>query len=124
MLDYDLHCHSNYSDGTLSPTELVERAAGREVKVLALTDHDDVAGLEEGAQAAAACGIQFINGVEISVSWRKYTVHTETFVAVVRNLCMGPGLGPPNPKSSRSAMSYTASINWIATPRRWPVGTK
>jgi 3',5'-nucleoside bisphosphate phosphatase len=75
MLDYDLHCHSSYSDGTLSPAELVARAAGREVKVLALTDHDDVAGLEEAAKAAAACGIQFINGVEISVSWRRYTVH-------------------------------------------------
>ena len=53
MLDYDLHCHSNFSDGTLTPTELVERAAGREVKVLALTDHDDVAGLADAAQAAA-----------------------------------------------------------------------
>ena len=51
------------------------RAAGREVKVLALTDHDDVAGLAEAAQAAAQHGIEFINGVEISVSWRKHTLH-------------------------------------------------
>jgi 3',5'-nucleoside bisphosphate phosphatase len=75
MLDYDLHCHSNRSDGTLSPTELVARAAGREVKVLALTDHDDVAGLAEAAKAASEHGIKFINGVEISVTWRKHTVH-------------------------------------------------
>ena len=75
MLNNDLHCHSRYSDGTLTPTELVTRAAGREVKMLALTDHDDVAGLAEAAQAAAANGIEFINGVEISVSWRKHTVH-------------------------------------------------
>ena len=75
MLDYDLHCHSNVSDGTLTPTELVARAAAREVKVLALTDHDDVAGLAEAAQAAAQQGIEFINGVEISVSWRSHTVH-------------------------------------------------
>jgi predicted metal-dependent phosphoesterase TrpH len=75
MLDHDLHCHSNVSDGTLTPTELVERAAGRGVKVLALTDHDDVDGLAEAARAAAAHGIEFINGVEISVSWRKHTVH-------------------------------------------------
>ncbi len=75
MLEYDLHCHSRYSDGTLSPAELVARAAEREVRVLALTDHDDVAGLPEAARAAAQYGIEFINGVEISVTWRKHTVH-------------------------------------------------
>ncbi len=75
MLDHDLHCHSNVSDGTLAPAELVERAAGRGVKTLALTDHDDVDGLAEAARAAAAHGIEFINGVEISVTWRKHTVH-------------------------------------------------
>lgn len=75
MLDYDLHCHSNVSDGTLTPTELVARAAERGVKVLGLTDHDDVAGLAEAAQAAAQHGIQLINGVEISVTWRRFTVH-------------------------------------------------
>jgi predicted metal-dependent phosphoesterase TrpH len=47
MLDYDLHCHSKFSDGTLTPAELVHRAAGRGVKVMALTDHDDVEGLAE-----------------------------------------------------------------------------
>lgn len=75
MLDYDLHCHSSVSDGLLTPTELVERAAERGVKYLALTDHDDVDGLAEAAQAAARCGIKFINGVEISVTWRTHTLH-------------------------------------------------
>ena len=75
MLDYDLHCHSNVSDGLLTPTDLVARAAGRGVKFLALTDHDDVAGLAEAAEAAARHGIQFINGVEVSVSWRSHTLH-------------------------------------------------
>lgn len=75
MLDYDLHCHSNISDGTLTPAELVDRAAGRGVKVLALTDHDDVDGLDEARAAAARHGMAFINGVEISVSWRTHTLH-------------------------------------------------
>ena len=75
MLDYDLHCHSTVSDGLLAPADLVARAAGRGVKFLALTDHDDVAGLAEAAEAAARHGIQFINGVEISVSWRSHTLH-------------------------------------------------
>ena len=75
MLDYDLHCHSTVSDGLLSPTDLVARAAGRDVKVLALTDHDDILGLDEARQAALQRGMQFINGVEISVSWRSHTLH-------------------------------------------------
>jgi predicted metal-dependent phosphoesterase TrpH len=75
MLEYDLHCHSNISDGTLTPAELVARAAERGVRVLALTDHDEVDGLAEAAKVAAERGIEFINGVEISVTWRKHTVH-------------------------------------------------
>ena len=70
MLDYDLHCHSNISDGTLTPAELVNRAAGRGVKVMALTDHDDMDGLDEARATAAQHGMAFINGVEVSVSWR------------------------------------------------------
>jgi hypothetical protein len=75
MIDYDLHCHSTVSDGLLTPTELVTRAAERGVKFLALTDHDNVDGLDEAAKAAARLGIEFINGVEISVTWRTFTLH-------------------------------------------------
>ncbi|MFA6921150.1 MAG: 3',5'-nucleoside bisphosphate phosphatase [Gallionella sp.] len=75
MLDYDLHCHSSISDGTLTPTELVGRASERGVKMLALTDHDDTDGLAEARRAAEQCGMTFVNGVEISVSWRKHTLH-------------------------------------------------
>lgn len=71
----DLHSHSLVSDGTLTPTELVEHAAARGVRVLALTDHDDVAGLAEAAEAAARLGMELVNGVEISVSWRRRTLH-------------------------------------------------
>jgi len=75
MLNIDLHCHSTVSDGILTPTQLVERAHRRGVRVLALTDHDDVAGLEEASRAAAEKNITFINGVEISVTWRGRTIH-------------------------------------------------
>jgi predicted metal-dependent phosphoesterase TrpH len=75
LLDYDLHCHSSISDGLLSPAELVVRAAERGVKMLALTDHDDLDGLDEARAAALQHGIQFVDGVEISVTWRGYTVH-------------------------------------------------
>ncbi len=63
------------SDGTVAPAALVARAARRGVGSLALTDHDDTGGLAEAAEAAREHGIRFINGVEISVTWRGDTIH-------------------------------------------------
>ncbi len=71
----DLHCHSTISDGLLAPEDLVAYAVEKGVKVLALTDHDDVAGLARARTAAQTHGIQFVNGVEISVTWKKRTLH-------------------------------------------------
>ena len=75
MVNYDLHCHSVYSDGTLTPADLVARAAQRSVTVLALTDHDDTGGLTAAHAAAAEHGIRLVDGVEISVTWRGHTLH-------------------------------------------------
>lgn len=71
----DLHTHSTASDGTLTPTALVERAAGVGVRLLALTDHDTTAGLAEAAAAARSLGLTLVPGVEISVTWGGRTVH-------------------------------------------------
>ena len=71
----DLHCHSTISDGLLTPTELVNYAKKCNVNVMALTDHDDIAGLKEARIAAKSAGIEFISGVEISVTWNKRTLH-------------------------------------------------
>jgi predicted metal-dependent phosphoesterase TrpH len=71
----DLHTHSSCSDGTLAPAALVARAAARAVGVLALTDHDTIAGC---ASAHAACqqhGIEFITGIELTCEWRGREVH-------------------------------------------------
>ncbi len=75
MLRYDLHCHSTRSDGLLEPGQVVRRAAQRGVDVLALTDHDDTAGLAEAAEAARSAGIAFVPGAELSVSWEEHTIH-------------------------------------------------
>ncbi len=71
----DLHTHSNRSDGTLSPAELTARAAAAGVDVLALTDHDSTAGLEEAARAGKPLGVRLVPGVEISASWRSQAIH-------------------------------------------------
>jgi len=72
---YDLHSHSLCSDGTLTPTELVERAAAAGINVLALTDHDATDGLAEARIAASRVGVHLVGGVEISVTWGGPTVH-------------------------------------------------
>lgn len=63
---FELHSHSNHSDGFLSPSALVERAHRNGVKVLALTDHDTMAGIPEAVSAASKFGMRIIPGVEIS----------------------------------------------------------
>jgi predicted metal-dependent phosphoesterase TrpH len=75
MFNIDLHCHSNMSDGVLSPAEVVARAVANGVHALALTDHDDVAGIAAAQAVAATAGLRLIPGVEISVSWGGQTVH-------------------------------------------------
>jgi hypothetical protein len=75
MPRYDLHSHSTCSDGLLAPGDLVRRALANGVDVLALTDHDDVAGLAEAAQAALGSALTLVNGVEVSVTWERHTVH-------------------------------------------------
>lgn len=72
---YDLHCHSNQSDGILSPAALVSRAKAHQVEVLALTDHDTTAGLVEAEAHANEQGIRFINGIEFSCLWQKRSIH-------------------------------------------------
>jgi predicted metal-dependent phosphoesterase TrpH len=74
-LIFDLHCHSNQSDGILSPDALLSRAKQRGVDVLALTDHDTIAGLASAQQAAREQGVQLINGIEFSSQWGKNGVH-------------------------------------------------
>jgi 3',5'-nucleoside bisphosphate phosphatase len=74
-LNADLHCHSVVSDGTLTPEVLAERAKANGVELWALTDHDEIGGQVRAAVAAAANGMAYLNGVEISVTFANETVH-------------------------------------------------
>ena len=85
----DLHLHSRASDGSLTPTELVQLAATRGVQLLALTDHDCLAGLPEAQTAAHTAGIRLVTGVEISTTWQHKTLH-------VIGLNVDPGNGELN----------------------------
>jgi predicted metal-dependent phosphoesterase TrpH len=74
-LNADLHCHSVVSDGTLTPEALAARAKANGVELWALTDHDEIGGQVRAAAAAAAQGMAYLTGVEISVTFANETVH-------------------------------------------------
>ena len=74
-INADLHCHSVVSDGTLTPEALAERAKTNGVQLWALTDHDELGGQERAREAAKAFDIDYVSGVEISVTWAGQTIH-------------------------------------------------
>ncbi|BEI38871.1 MAG: PHP domain-containing protein [Burkholderiaceae bacterium] len=74
-INADLHCHSVVSDGTLSPEELALRAHQNGVHLWSLTDHDVLGGQARAQDAALNLGMEYVSGVEISISWMGQTVH-------------------------------------------------
>jgi len=75
MTVYDLHSHTTFSDGVLTPEELITRAKNRGINVLAITDHDDISGLSAAQRCAVSEDITVINGIELSVTWKKNHIH-------------------------------------------------
>ena len=74
-MSIDLHTHSNFSDGTMTPTELVALARAKKISALALTDHDTMAGTEEAMLAGAKMGVEIIPGIEVSVLYGQIEYH-------------------------------------------------
>lgn len=87
----DMHTHTWYSDGTLSPTQLVKMAKEKGIETLAITDHDGTFGLAEGEAAARELGIHFINGLEFSVE-----LPVDEVGAMVYTHILGYGIDPSN----------------------------
>lgn len=71
----DLHTHSTCSDGTLTPTELVELALEKNLAAVALTDHNTVAGLPEFLEAARGTELEAVPGIEFSVDYGDIELH-------------------------------------------------
>ncbi len=75
LTNADLHCHSDISDGTLTPEALAVRAKANGVELWALTDHDELSGQHRAMAAAAEQGLPYLTGTEISVTFAGLTVH-------------------------------------------------
>lgn len=75
MANVDLHTHSNKSDGSLSPTALIDEAKSIGLSAIALTDHDTIDGLEEAINHGNEIGVKVIPGVELSTEYMGRDVH-------------------------------------------------
>jgi len=75
MSNYDLHLHSRYSDGDLTPGQIIEALLGKGVRGFSLTDHNGIWGLDEAASAAREHGLEFIEGIEVSARHDEYDLH-------------------------------------------------
>lgn len=71
-MNIDLHIHSSYSDGAFTPSELVALAALQNVRVIAIADHDSVAGVQEAVDAGGGAGVEVIPAVELSVAFEEW----------------------------------------------------
>lgn len=83
----DLHTHSRFSDGSDTPTELIQQASAIGLSAIALTDHDTLDGIPEARRAATEYEVDFVSGVEISCEWSPGTLHLVV-------LFLEPGPGP------------------------------
>jgi len=110
MKNVDLHCHSNVSDGSLAPSAVVRRAAARGVELLALTDHDQLAGLAEAEQVARELGLGYVHGVEVSVTWRGKTVHIVGLGIDRKNTLLAAGLAHVRSGRTRRAEAMARSL--------------
>lgn len=72
---YDFHTHSTHSDGTLTPTQLVDYAIEQGINRLALTDHDSINGVAECMAYGLSKGLQVIPGLELSINWHHKVIH-------------------------------------------------
>jgi hypothetical protein len=84
----DLHTHTTASDGWCTPAELVARASAAGVTVLAVTDHDTLAGCGAAAAACAASGLEFVPGIEITAALDGGDVHVLGYFLDVRSAAL------------------------------------
>jgi predicted metal-dependent phosphoesterase TrpH len=116
ILNADLHCHSVVSDGTLTPEALAARAAANGVELWALTDHDEVSGQERAAAAAKACGIRYVCGVEVSVTFLNQTVHIVGLGVDPENTALRAGLTATRGGRTARAQAMAAELARVGVP--------
>jgi len=112
-INADLHCHSVVSDGTLSPEELALRAHQNGVHLWSLTDHDVLGGQARAQDAALNLGMEYVSGVEISISWMGQTVHIVGLGFDPSNVTLQDGLRATRDGREERARQMAAQLTQI-----------
>ena len=112
----DLHLHTQFSDGTFSPTELVEHAVQQQLAVIALTDHDTVEGCPATARACAAVGIEFITGTELTAEFNDTEVHLLGYYLDIQNARLLAEITKFQTVRQQRIYEMVARINEIGVP--------
>lgn len=115
----DLHCHSVISDGTLTPEVLAARAQANGVQLWALTDHDEISGVQRAARAAKEIGLPFLSGVEISVTFIGQTVHIVGLGFDADNAQLQAGLRQTRGGRGQRALDMAASLAQAGIPKTY-----
>ncbi|MBM32585.1 MAG: hypothetical protein CL764_07025 [Chloroflexi bacterium] len=71
----DLHIHTYYSDGVMSPTEIIEYAKRKKLLAISITDHDTVNGIDESIKLASKTNLILIPGIELSTEYKSNEIH-------------------------------------------------
>lgn len=116
LLNADLHSHSTHSDGTLAPAALAQRARDGQVQLWAMTDHDDLGGQAEAAAAARTLGMDWLAGVEISVSFAGETVHIVGLGIDPDNAALQAGLAGLRAGRNQRAQAMSDGLAQVGIP--------
>ncbi len=115
----EIHSHSTASDGDLAPCELVEHASRAGITTLALTDHDTVEGLDEARDAAEAAGIDFVPGVELTVSAPHGSMHLLAYLPSTAPAALGERLSELGELRATRVRRIVERLNELGVPLDW-----
>ena len=109
----DLHAHTNYSDGDLSPQELIRLAIEKSIGILAITDHDTTEGIKKvnrNEEIIIDSGIKIINGIELSVKSNKGRMHILGYGIDLNNVALNRKMVDLKDNSINSVLSIMEQI--------------
>jgi 3',5'-nucleoside bisphosphate phosphatase len=112
----DLHLHTQFSDGTFMPEELVERASKLGFAAIALTDHDTVEGCERAAEACAAAQMEFISGTELTAEHEDTEVHILAYLVDTQNQALLKRIAEFQSVRQNRIREMVAAINKLGVP--------
>ncbi|BAS27555.1 PHP domain-containing protein [Limnochorda pilosa] len=115
----DLHVHSNASDGRREPAQVVEEARASGLRVVALTDHDTVAGIAAAQEAGRRMGVEVIPGLEVSAAWAGHEVHLLGYFVDVHSPALARHVALFQRQRRRRARLMVSRLAALGYPVEW-----